>query len=136
MPAAAALISPWADLTQSGESHARLDGLDPLLASADIQEMADAYLAGADPRDPRASPMLAHDLDGLPPLCIEVGDQEILLDDATGVAALARRSGIDVSLTVWPELTHDFQIFPAEIIPESDKSIETIGRFLWRHIGR
>lgn len=134
LPAAAVLISPWADLTQSGGSHERLDGLDPLLVRADLDQMAEAYAGGADRRDPRLSPLFAPDLAGLPPLCIEVGDQEVLLDDATGIAALARRSGIDVSLTVWPELTHDFQIFPPEVIPESDRSIEAIGRFLWRHL--
>lgn len=135
MPAAAVLVSPWADLTQSAESHTRLDGLDPLLVRADLDQMAEAYLAGHDARDPRVSPVRAKDLAGLPPLCIEVGDQEVLLDDSTTVAALARRSGIDVSLTVWPELTHDFQIFPPELIPESDRSIEAMGRFIWRHIG-
>ncbi len=135
VPAAAVLVSPWADLTQSAESHTRLDGLDPLLVRADLDQMADAYLAGHDAEDPRVSPVRAKDLSGLPPLCIEVGDQEVLLDDSTTVAALARRGGIDVSLTVWPELTHDFQIFPPELIPESDRSIEAMGRFIWRHIG-
>jgi len=134
MPAAAVLISPWADLTQSAECYERLDGLDPLLTKDGLDEMAEAYLAGTDPRDPRASPLFAPSLKGLPPLCIEVGDQELLLDDATGLAALARRGGIDVSLTVWPDLTHDFQIFPAEIIPESDQSIAAISRFLWKHL--
>lgn len=112
----------------------RLDGLDPLLTKEGLQQMAEAYLAGADPCTPLASPLFAPDLAGLPPLCIEAGDQELLLDDATGLAALARRSGIDVSLTVWPELTHDFQIFPAEIIPESDQSIAAVSRFLWKHL--
>ncbi|MCP4436594.1 MAG: alpha/beta hydrolase [Actinomycetia bacterium] len=135
VPAAAALISPWADLTQSADSHDRLDGLDPLLVREDLDQMADAYLAGCDPRDPRVSPVFADDLAGLPPLCIEVGDQEVLLDDSTALAALARRSRIDVSLTVWPELTHDFQIFPPEVVPESDASIEAMARFIWKHIG-
>jgi acetyl esterase/lipase len=136
MPAAAALISPWGDLTQSADAHTRLAGHDPLLETSMLDQMAAAYLAGADPRDPLASPVFAHDLRGLPPLCIEVGELEVLLDDATALAALARRSDVDVSLTVWPELTHDFQIFPADLIPESERSIEALARFIWRHIGR
>jgi acetyl esterase/lipase len=72
----------------------------------------------------------------LPPLRIEVGAHEVLLDDATGLAERAAEAGNDVTLTVWPEMIHVFQAFPAEILPETDESVAGIGDFLAGRLSR
>jgi len=133
MPAAAVLLSPWTDLTQSAPCYEFLDGFDPLLDRARLQELADTYLGDADPLQPAASPVFADDLVGLPPLSIDVGDQEVLLEDSTRIADLAENSEVDVKLTVWPGLTHVFQIYPAELFPEGDTSIAAMGSFIREH---
>ena len=86
------------------------------------------YLAGEDPRHPYASPLYA-DLRGLPPLLIQVGDAEVILDDSARVAARAREAGVDVTREVWDEMPHVFHAF-AGLLPESDQAIERIGDWL------
>ncbi len=135
LPAAAACLSPWVDLTQSAPSYDSLADADPMVSRAGLDEMARCYLGTADPRTELASPLFAEDLSGLPPVLIEVGAHEVLLDDATGLADRLRAAGGTVTLTVWPELIHVFQAFPGELIPESDQSIAAIGTFLARHLG-
>ena len=135
LPAAAACLSPWVDLTQSAPSYDELADADPMVSRAGLDEMARCYLGAADPRTELASPLFAEDLSGLPPVLIEVGAHEVLLDDATGLADRLRAAGGSVTLTVWPELIHVFQAFPGELIPESDQSIAAIGTFLARHLG-
>ena len=135
LPAAAVCLSPWVDLTQSAPSYDSLADLDPMVSRADLDEMARYYLGEADPRTELASPLLAGNLAGLPPVLIEVGAHEVLLDDATGLAGRLRAAGGTVSLTVWPELIHVFQAFPGEIIPESDQSIVAVGAFLADRLG-
>jgi monoterpene epsilon-lactone hydrolase len=131
LPAAAVCLSPLADLELSGDSAAR-DVDDPLVDRAGTLLMAAAYLQGADPRDPRASPVHA-DFEGLPPLLIEVGTREILLDDALRVARSARDAGVDVTLERGEGLTHVWQLHPH--LPESRESIDRIARFLRKHLG-
>ncbi len=135
LPAAAVCLSPWVDLTQSAPSYDSLGDLDPMVSRAGLDEMARCYLGEADPRGELVSPLFAEDLTGLPPVRIEVGAHEVLLDDATGLADRLRAAGGTVSLTVWPELIHVFQAFPGAIIPESDESIMAIGAFLADHLG-
>src|SRR5262249_57718314 len=89
--------------------------------------MAPAYLQGAAPRDPRAAPLHA-DFAGLPPLWIEVGTREILLDDAVRVARRARAAGVEVALERGDGLTHVWQLHPQ--LPESRESVARIARFL------
>ena len=133
LPAAAVLLSPWADLTQSADCYDELDGRDPLLQRDGLQSMADAYLEDTDPQTPGASPIFG-DLAGLPPTHISVGDQEILLDDSRTAAKMLSNAGVDNTLTIWPDLTHVFQIFPEDLIPESQTSIEEIAEFTKRHL--
>ena len=92
---------------------------------------AQAYLAGKDPRTPLAAPLYA-DLKGLPPLLIQVGDHETLLDDSNRVAARAKAAGVKVTLEVWPEMIHVWQAF-ASFLPEAQEAIEAIGRFIRDH---
>jgi epsilon-lactone hydrolase len=134
LPAAAVCLSPWVDLTQTSPSYERIGKGDPMVTKEGLDGLAAAYLAGTDPRDGLASPLFAQDLSGLPPLRIEVGELEVLADDATRLAEAARAAGVATTLVEWPGLFHVFQAFPATIIPESDESVAGIGRFLATHL--
>jgi acetyl esterase/lipase len=104
LPAVAVCLSPLTDLELTGAStRAVID--DPMVDCAGTLIMAEAYLQGADARDPRASPLHA-DFRGFPPLLIEVGTREILLDDAIRVVQRARQAGVDVTLEEGEGLTH------------------------------
>jgi len=132
-PACAVAMSPWADLTCSGGSHDACADRDPLLTRGVLLEMADQYLFGQDPCAPLASPAGA-DLTGLPPLLIQVGSDEVLLDDAITLAQRAEAAGISVSLEVWPDMIHVWQMF-AGALPEADDAIARIAAFLTRAWG-
>lgn len=135
LPAAAVCLSPWVDLTQTAPSFDTRAAVDPMVSRAGLQVMAAAYLGSADPRTPLASPLFAEDFGGLPPVHIEVGECEVLLDDSTRLASRIEAAGGEVSLTVWPELIHVFQAFAGPLIPEAEESIDVIGGFLARHLG-
>ncbi len=134
LPAAAVCLSPWADLTQSSPAYIERAERDPMVSKAGLDVMAGAYLAGTEATVPLASPLFG-DLAGLPPVRIEVGESEVLFDDATGLADRLRSAGVDVSLVVWPDLVHVFQAFPASLLPESDASIDGVGGFLATRLG-
>jgi phosphinothricin tripeptide acetyl hydrolase len=135
LPAAAVCLSPWVDLTQTAPSYGRLAELDPMVTRQGLDLMARSYLGATDPRTGLASPRFADDLTGLPPVRIEVGGHEVLLDDATGMAECLEAAGVPVTLTVWPELIHVFQAFPGSLIPEADQSIAGVGDWLAAHLG-
>ena len=112
LPAAAAVMSPWADLTGTARSlHDRAE-LDPALTAAALATRAADYLRDADAGSPCASPARA-DLSGLPPLLIQAGSAEILLDDALLLAGAAARADVAVTLEVVPDAPHVFQGFAA-----------------------
>ncbi len=121
LPAAAALFSPWTDLAGTGPSLVLNDRKDAMFHARDVARVAGLYLGEADPRTPWASPLYA-DLQGLPPLHIHVGANEVLLDDSTRLAARARAAGTPVELTVWPVVPHVFPIFPH--LPEARSAID------------
>ena len=127
-PAAAAVLSPWADLTQSGASMQSRAEQDPALTRAALQTRAQDYLAGADPRDPLASPAFA-DLRGLPPLLVQVGGNEILLDDALRIAARAAHADVPVTLRTFPGAPHVFQGF-APVLDEGAAALDEAALFL------
>lgn len=135
-PAAAAVFSPWTDLTLTAPSVSSRAEVDPLCSPDDLRSMGAGYLDGADPRDPLASPRFADPavLAAFPPVRIDVGDLEVLLDDSLDFTSVARAAGVDVELTVWPELFHVFQAFPPELVPESATSIAAAGAFVARHL--
>jgi len=135
LPAAAVCLSPWVDLTQTAPSFDTLAAWDPMVGREGLDIMAAAYLGETDPRAELASPLFAVDLGGLPPVLIDVGEHEVLLDDATRLAGRLRDAGGTVTLTVWPEMIHVFQAFPGALIPEVDQSIAAVGSFLARHLG-
>ena len=127
LPACAVCLSPLTDLEGTGDSVRTAD--DPLISdSSAIRGMTETYLQGGDPRDPRASPLHA-DYAGLPPLLIQVGTREVLLDDSTRVADRARAAGVDVSLEVEEGLIHVWPLFGPDV-PESRASVERIGEFV------
>lgn len=128
MPAACAALSPWTDLACTGASHATRDGRDPLLTRAVLLEMARLYLGDGDAIHPLASPVAAN-LAGLPPLLIQVGSEEVLLDDAVGLAQAARAQGVDVDLRIWPDMIHVWQMF-GDALPEAEAAIAEIRGFL------
>ncbi|HUN39474.1 MAG TPA: alpha/beta hydrolase [Acetobacteraceae bacterium] len=103
-------ISPWVDLACSGGSMQDNAARDPTVQKAGVLEFAGIYLAGADPRSPLASPIHG-DLHGLPPLLIQVGSVETLLDDALMLARTAALADVHVELQVWPEMIHVWHLF-------------------------
>ncbi|MFF8783904.1 alpha/beta hydrolase [Streptomyces sp. NPDC015125] len=128
LPAAAVCISPWADLACEGASHTTRKAREILLDTADLRRMAERYLAGTDPRHPLASP--AHgDLTGLPPLLIQVGSEEVLLDDARALEQAALKAGVPVTFEEWPEMFHVWHWYHP-VLPEGRRAIEAAGAFL------
>ena len=121
LPAATMLISPWTDLEMTGESLDYNKGKDAIFNKQWIIDMAAAFLNGHDPRDPGAGPLRA-DLSGFGPLYIQVGDQELLLDDSRMLAKHARQAGVDVQIDEFPGQQHSFQM-AAGLAPEADDAI-------------
>ena len=133
LPAAGVLMSPWTDLAAPGESYASRADADPIHQRPMILALAKNYLGpdGA-PRNPLASPLYA-DLAGLPPLLIQVGDRETVLDDSIMFAEKARAAGVDVDLQVWDGMIHVFQMFGAELA-EARRAIGAMAKFLNQHL--
>ena len=133
LPAAAALLSPWTDLSCASQSHRHNRERDTLIPSRRVRHAARCFANGMPLDDPRVSPLFAG-LHSLPPLLIHVGDGEVLLHDATRLAEKAREQGVDVSLRIWRDAPHVFQLF-AGLVPQGTWSLKEIGRFMQRHLG-
>jgi len=103
-------ISPWVDLTCNSASMQDNAARDPTVQKAGVLDFAGIYLAGADPRAPLASPIYG-DLRGLPPLLIQVGSVETLLDDALTLARVAALADVHVDLQIWPEMIHVWHLY-------------------------
>lgn len=127
-PAAAVLFSPWTDLTLSGESMTTKVGIDPAFIPEKVRVRVADYVGDADPADPPISPIFA-DLRGLPPLLIQAGSSEILLDDSVRLAARAAAADVAVTLEVTPGAPHVFQAFAA-LLDEGDAALDNVTRFL------
>ena len=121
LPAGAVALSPWTDLTASSASIAANEATDIMLGQPLLHHWATAYLDGADPEHPHASPLHA-DLSGLPPILVQVGDTEVLLDEGVRFAAQAADAGVDITLQVEPDMFHVWPFF-AGIVPESDDAL-------------
>ncbi|GGM96496.1 alpha/beta hydrolase [Streptomyces fuscichromogenes] len=130
-PASAAVFSPWTDLTVSGASAAGKARLDPSLTPEALRTRARDYLGSSAGTEPLASPVLA-DLTGLPPLLVQVGSHEILLDDAVRLAARAAEHDVRVELQVWPRVPHVFQSF-AVMLDEADEALNSAAAFTRTH---
>jgi len=110
LPGAGWCISPWVDMEATSKSFIDRAETDPTVQAAGILEMAGLYLAGADPRSPCAAPIYG-DLRGLPPLLIQVGAAETLLDDALWLAREAGKADVIVDLQIWPEMIHVWHLY-------------------------
>jgi len=129
LPAAGVLMSPWTDLAATAESYVSRADADPIHQRPMILALAKNYLGpDGDPYHPLASPLYA-DLAGLPPLLIQVGDRETVLDDSIMFADMARAAGVDVELQVWDGMIHAFQMFGVELA-EARRAIASIAGFL------
>jgi monoterpene epsilon-lactone hydrolase len=130
-PGAGVCISPWVDMEGIGETMKTRAEVDPVVQREGLLGMAAAYLGGQNPRSPLAAPIYA-DLKGLPPLLIQVGDAETLLDDSIRLNDRAKAAGVSTKLEVWPEMIHVWQLF-ASFLPEGQQAIDGIGSFLKEH---
>ena len=110
LPGCLWLASPWVDLALRGDSLRTKAATDPLIQRLYLAELVTAYLNGVDPRDPLASPLYA-DLRSLPPILIQVGSEETLLDDAVRMAGATGSTGVDVTLRIWPAMIHAWHLF-------------------------
>jgi monoterpene epsilon-lactone hydrolase len=131
-PTGAVLMSPWADLTLSGDSISAKAAVDPALTPEGLRRRAIDYTADRDRTADLVSPIFA-DLTGLPPLLIQAGSHEILLDDATRLASRAAAADVAVTLEVTPSVPHVFQAFAARL-DEGDDALTSAGQFLRAHL--
>ncbi len=132
LPVAGVLLSPWVDLEGIGDSVKTRADADPMVEISGLLKMARLYLHGANPRTPLASPLYA-DLQGLPPLLIQVGTAEILHDDSTRLAQLAESAGVEVELEAWEDMIHVWQAL-APLVPEATEAIQRIGDWLGKRL--
>lgn len=130
LPAAAICLSPGIDPTGSGESFKTKVDVDPFITPELFKFMINNFFGDIDLETPLTSALLA-DLSGLPPMLIQVGTSEILLDDSVRLAERAKAAGVDVTLDVWEDMIHVFQLF-AGFAPEGTEAIDKIGEFIQR----
>lgn len=133
LPAAIVAFSPGLDATRTGESMDTKEGIDPIFTREAVEHTGAMYLAGADPHQPLLSPATLADLTGFPPMLIQVGTNEILLDDSTRLAARGRAVGVDVILDVTADVPHVFQSF-AGVLDEADEALDRAAFFLGQRI--
>jgi monoterpene epsilon-lactone hydrolase len=132
LPSCVAVISPFADLTFSGASLELRKLADPYVTRELLESMAAEYLDGADPADPRCSSVYA-DLRDLPPLLIQVGEDEILFDDAARIRDAAISAGVDTTFQPWPHGIHVWPVYISAGLPEAALAIEDLAAFLRHH---
>jgi len=132
LPACAWLISPWTDLTMSGSTLVSKAKVDPLIHKEYLNELADTYLpADMDKRDPRISPLYA-DFENFPPMLIQVGSNETLLDDATRLAARAGAADVAVTLEIWRNMIHAWPLWNAHL-EDGRRALASAGSFIRAH---
>src|SRR4051794_22461917 len=132
LPAAALVMSPYADLTLAGTTMETRRAADPLLNPEALQARIPAYTAGQDPALGLISPIFA-DLSGLPPLIIQAGTHEVLLDDAVRLAQHAITADVEVTLDITPEVPHVFQAY-YPILDEAAAPLDRAGQLLSAHL--
>ena len=130
LPAGVICCSPWVDLTITAGTYDTNAESDKLFSRTSAEEAAPAYLGSADPMNPIASPLFG-DWDGAPPLLILVGDAEVLLDDSRKLADVAKAAGVDVTLSIYPEMPHIWTMsYPA--FPEAVEGVTEMAEFVAR----
>jgi monoterpene epsilon-lactone hydrolase len=134
LPACAVCVSPWVDYELNGLSTRTKAAVDPVINRDGALHVLQLYFAGTDMTKPPAT-ILKADLKGLPPLLIQVGSDEVLLDDSTQLATLAAHHEVETTLTVWPRMVHIFPFF-YPILKQGREAIEQAGAFIVRHTRR
>ena len=132
LPAAAVLISPWGDLSVSGESVQGNAHCEPMIPVNALRFISSVYSSRSQSDSPMISPVYA-DLTGMPPMLIQVGSTEVLLSDAERIAANAGRDGVPCTLQVWENMIHVFQAL-AGWLPEASIAVREIGAFVEKSI--
>jgi len=133
LPSGAWCISPWVDLAMTGASMTEKAAVDPMISEPYLRELATAYVAGANPRTPLASPLYA-DLHGLPPIFIQVGSAETLVDDAVRLAGAAANADVAVTLEVYPDMIHVWPLFFGDL-SAGRRALAAAGRFIHEMTG-
>lgn len=128
LPACAWLSSPWVDLEMAGASMSAKSTVDPLIQKSYLQELAAMYLGGVDARTPLASPIHAN-LSRLPPMLIQVGSAETLLDDAVRLASVAGAADVRLTLEVWPDMIHAWHLF-CQQVAAGRRALAAVGAFM------
>ena len=128
LPKAAVCISPWSDLTCSNESYETRADADPMVTFNGLDEMVQQYVQGQDVKQPYASPNFTS-FDSLPPLLIQVGNDEVLLDDSIKLNEKAQADGVSSTLEVWDDMVHVWHAFHP-MLKEGQQAIDRIGEFL------
>ena len=121
-------LSPVTDLALSGDSWSTRAAADPYFTQPQVAELVNSYLAGHDPQDPLASPLHA-DLQGLAPLRVHVGNDEVLRDDSIRLVAQAVAAGVDARLDVWQGMAHGFLGSIGRLVAAAE-TLQAIGSFL------
>ena len=134
LPAAVVCLSPWADLALTGQSHTTKAKAEAILNKDVLHEWALCYTDESNLTNPLVSPIHG-DFHGFPPLLIQVGSEEILLDDSTLLVEKAKSAGVHVTLKIWDGMWHVWQAL-GDLIPENKKTFEEIGQFVQRQFGR
>ncbi len=133
LPGCAWLVSPWTDLTMSGSTLATKDADDPLIHKPYLEELAAAYVpAGMDRKDSRLSPLFA-ELSGLPPILIQIGSAETLLDDAVRLAKAAGAADVPVTLEIWPRMIHAWPLWNGGL-DAGRRALHSAGTFIRSHL--
>jgi acetyl esterase/lipase len=127
-PNAVFTLSAFLDMAVTGKSMSTRANLDIIFKPSHLKKFAELYLAGQDPTEPSASPLYGN-LSGLPPILMQVGDAELLLDDSIRFAEKAEKAGVNVTLEVYPEMFHIWQMF-GPVFPEAQQAIDRIGKFI------
>jgi epsilon-lactone hydrolase len=134
LPAAIVAFSPGLDATRTGASMDTKAGVDPILTRASVERTGDMYLAGQDPHQPLLSPAVLADLTGFPPMLLQVGTNEVVLDDSVRLAERARDADVDVILDVTAGVPHVFQSFAGGLLDEADQALDRAALFIHQHL--
>ena len=132
LPACCVLMSPWTDLSQSGDTYQINKSVDPVMKKEYLESFSEDYLQGQESSNPLASPLFG-DLLGLPPTLIQVGSSEVMLDDSKRVYEKAKSAEVDVVLEEYPEMFHGWQNY-YEVLLESRQAVRRVGEFFKRYI--
>jgi monoterpene epsilon-lactone hydrolase len=133
LPAAIVAFSPGLDQTRTGASMDTKAGIDPIFTRESLGHLSAHYLAGQHPNQPMLSPAIRADLTGFPPILLQAGTNEVLLDDSTRFARRAREAGVDVILDITADVPHVFQSY-AGVLDEADAALDRAALFLRQHV--